>query len=642
MTMVLFLLLVTPQLSSAQTSTTAPLDLGLNSQVTANIGLVTTDIRIIIARIIRVALGLMGIVLVCVILYGGIIWMTAGGNEEKIASAKKIIFNGVIGLLIVLSSFSIASFIIGKLIDATTGSNNNQAGTVQISSTGSSFFGSGSLGSIIKDHYPSRGQLDVPRNTKIIISFKKAVLASSFINDTNNNAQLGDCVNIGSNMNWETDCDQLKMTSSTIMITRTDTGERIRGASALISYENNKAFTVVIRPYDVLGSDTAFVPYKVYIGGDILLDDSVNNNPSIFAGRSAANNYYEWTFTCDKNLDRLPPHVTSVFPSPSSTEARNSIIQVSFDKSMDPSNLQGALIAGSQYFYLRNNAIYVKTGNTTLPAGNFTLVNNYRTLEFTPSNACGTNACGGIVFCMPVCDAAAATCTVDSYEVLLRAAQTFSNTSFEAVPFSGVMDISGNALDGNGNGKIDPVAASAQPMAGLETGDNYFWKYSLSNDIDITAPTIMQTTPGPDATYINPTDELSILFSKRMRADSLYAIGIEQQPAGEELCRAPRATFNADNTTYVNITHCPFQNDIRYDYYPIVDSNVQDVHFNCFYPGIGPTSLQPNSKASVICDSLNSSNCCNVNSNPFCCIGFSTAADVNQCLNALKGQYPPP
>ncbi|MDO8425740.1 MAG: pilin, partial [bacterium] len=66
------------------------------------------DIRIIVARIIRAFVGLLGIIAVCIVLYGGFLWMTANGAEEKITKAKKILINGAIGLLIVLSAFSIA------------------------------------------------------------------------------------------------------------------------------------------------------------------------------------------------------------------------------------------------------------------------------------------------------------------------------------------------------------------------------------------------------------------------------------------------------------------------------------------------------------------------------------------------------
>ncbi|MBU2542348.1 hypothetical protein KJ785_02200, partial [Patescibacteria group bacterium] len=91
---------------------------GLNP-VSNNIGLGSDDIRLTIAKIIRAVLGLLGIIAIGIMLYGGFIYMTAGGNEERIGTAKKILINGVIGLVIILSSFSIAQFLINKLSQAT-------------------------------------------------------------------------------------------------------------------------------------------------------------------------------------------------------------------------------------------------------------------------------------------------------------------------------------------------------------------------------------------------------------------------------------------------------------------------------------------------------------------------------------------
>ncbi|MEK7102089.1 MAG: hypothetical protein AAB912_00470, partial [Patescibacteria group bacterium] len=84
-------------------------------------GLGTTDIRITIARIIRIVLGLLGIIAVVIVIGGGVIWMTAGGDEKKVLLAKKVLTNGAIGLAIILSAFAITSFIMKSLTDATTG-----------------------------------------------------------------------------------------------------------------------------------------------------------------------------------------------------------------------------------------------------------------------------------------------------------------------------------------------------------------------------------------------------------------------------------------------------------------------------------------------------------------------------------------
>ncbi|MBI4433441.1 hypothetical protein HY632_01590 [Candidatus Uhrbacteria bacterium] len=83
-------------------------------------GLSTRDVREVIARIINVAMGLLGIVAVVIILAGGFMWMTAGGAEEKVAKAKKLIFQGIIGLAVILTSYAIARFVIDQLVTATS------------------------------------------------------------------------------------------------------------------------------------------------------------------------------------------------------------------------------------------------------------------------------------------------------------------------------------------------------------------------------------------------------------------------------------------------------------------------------------------------------------------------------------------
>lgn len=79
------------------------------------------DIRLIIARLIRTFLGLTGIILVGLILYAGFLWMTAAGAEDKISTAKKILINAVIGLVLTFGAFAITQFVVGAITDAVGG-----------------------------------------------------------------------------------------------------------------------------------------------------------------------------------------------------------------------------------------------------------------------------------------------------------------------------------------------------------------------------------------------------------------------------------------------------------------------------------------------------------------------------------------
>jgi len=82
-------------------------------------GLGVRDLRFTIASVLRTAFGLLGIVFLCITLYAGFLWMTAGGNEEKVTQAKSWLFRGVIGLVIMLSAFSITSFILQSAVYVT-------------------------------------------------------------------------------------------------------------------------------------------------------------------------------------------------------------------------------------------------------------------------------------------------------------------------------------------------------------------------------------------------------------------------------------------------------------------------------------------------------------------------------------------
>ncbi|MFA5358872.1 MAG: Ig-like domain-containing protein [Patescibacteria group bacterium] len=93
-------------------------DFGLN-QVGQVVNLPTADIRVTVANIIRYALGFLGIIAVGICLYAGFLWMTSAGEAEKIEKAKRILIEGVIGLLIIVLAFAIVSFVVSKLLEAT-------------------------------------------------------------------------------------------------------------------------------------------------------------------------------------------------------------------------------------------------------------------------------------------------------------------------------------------------------------------------------------------------------------------------------------------------------------------------------------------------------------------------------------------
>jgi len=78
-----------------------------------------TPLKTTIGNVIGVLLGFLGIVMVVLIIYGGFLWMTAGGDEAKVTKAKTIIRNAIIGIVIILAAYIITGFVIEQFGTAT-------------------------------------------------------------------------------------------------------------------------------------------------------------------------------------------------------------------------------------------------------------------------------------------------------------------------------------------------------------------------------------------------------------------------------------------------------------------------------------------------------------------------------------------
>jgi len=61
--------------------------------------------------IISVVLSLVGVIFLILMIYAGILWMTASGNEQQISKAKGLLVNAIIGLIVVLSAYALTNFL---------------------------------------------------------------------------------------------------------------------------------------------------------------------------------------------------------------------------------------------------------------------------------------------------------------------------------------------------------------------------------------------------------------------------------------------------------------------------------------------------------------------------------------------------
>ncbi len=68
--------------------------------------------RVLILNVVNFFLLFLGLIAVIMIIYGGVTYVTAAGNQESIDKAKKIIMYAIVGIIIVLISFALVRTVI--------------------------------------------------------------------------------------------------------------------------------------------------------------------------------------------------------------------------------------------------------------------------------------------------------------------------------------------------------------------------------------------------------------------------------------------------------------------------------------------------------------------------------------------------
>lgn len=82
---------------------------------TQSAGLPAGDPYVMVGRLVGYVLSFTSVILVIVVVYGGLSWMTAGGDSEKVSKARRSIIQGVIGLIITLSAYIITYYVLTRL-----------------------------------------------------------------------------------------------------------------------------------------------------------------------------------------------------------------------------------------------------------------------------------------------------------------------------------------------------------------------------------------------------------------------------------------------------------------------------------------------------------------------------------------------
>lgn len=88
---------------------------GLDATAGAATLTVTKSLPQLVGYFINIVLSLLGLVLLVIIVYAGITWMTAGGNPKQVEKARDWMINGSIGLVICVLAFAISNFIVDQI-----------------------------------------------------------------------------------------------------------------------------------------------------------------------------------------------------------------------------------------------------------------------------------------------------------------------------------------------------------------------------------------------------------------------------------------------------------------------------------------------------------------------------------------------
>ena len=90
-----------------------------------------SNLELSIGTVVNGLLSLVGTIFLVLTVWAGIMWMTAQGNEEKVAKAKSIVTQATIGLVLVMAAYAITAFVTGKLGGTTENTSANCAGTCE-------------------------------------------------------------------------------------------------------------------------------------------------------------------------------------------------------------------------------------------------------------------------------------------------------------------------------------------------------------------------------------------------------------------------------------------------------------------------------------------------------------------------------
>lgn len=270
-------------------------------------------------------LGILALIAVVLVLYGGFVWMFSQGNEEKIEKAKLILKNAAIGLLIIMAAWGIVLYFLNVLGNAT----GTDLGGGPGSGCDSCSFGnpSGSSDFYVLATVPDAGETDASL-CAIQVRMSMDVDQSTVTTDSMTLRVAAGAQN-GASCTENAGCASGLCTESVCV------GDTVAGTIGFGPGDTTPNF--VFLPNADLETSTT---YEATVEGgpdgvrsnEPTPDDSIDN-------RLAMTSDYTWTFTTGTERDSTPPTVqitpSSPFPADGETNVcTNTPINFDFSEAM--------------------------------------------------------------------------------------------------------------------------------------------------------------------------------------------------------------------------------------------------------------------------------------------------------------------
>lgn len=612
----------------------------------------TTDIRVTIFKLINVFLGIVGIIFLGIIIYGGYVFMMSQGDPNEVNRGKRILRDAAIGLLIILSALAIVQFLLRQFGEATGifgDPTSPYDDTVLVGGLGNG---------PIESHYPARDQEDVPRNTMLAITWKEAMFAGSFYDefddvDSDETLSLGDEVQTydistqaltGTIYAWNDITSRFENGGSPIpgneyiglrdgmveIFPQADPARVLRNGAARVGMSYDRK-TITFWPVEPIGSASEDMWYQVDVYSAVRKDGGEKAFPGIGLG-------YMWNFETSTIIDTTPPKIRSVYPratDPERTDAANVVLTLEFNEALNPLTASGVVemsggaakglnadITGTSFRNLEVTYEDPLTLQTYYIAGEFTLSNQYRTIEFLPITACAVNSCGQTVYCLERDETVDLDYTVYAYAAFLNSSLPQDEGDYYAFTdatgnATGITDMAVNSFDGDNDGlsqgsnatatRTMPAGAtgSGQPPYNLNnpaagTGDDAQWNFFINYDLILDSPTITKVLPNPDEQAVNRDVSIEAVWNRVMYSRTLNSKNILLPiPPGSSWnamywTSSPMEEFMGADRTRLFVHHSTFPDPAVESSYeatvftPEITSGVMDIYQNCYSDCLGP------------------------------------------------------